>query len=77
MKKRRCIRECVELVLGSMEVGEEIGGLELQRRVATLNSDYTYTYPDTILRELRRNWREEFICSNTRKSIYKKIKNKE
>lgn len=72
--KELCIRECVDLVTSKMKVGDEIGGLELQRRVASLNSKYTFTYPDTILRELRRHHRDEFVCSNPRKSLYKKIK---
>lgn len=71
------IRQCLDLILGNMKVGDEIGGLQLQREVAKLNPKYTFTYPDTILREMRRLWRKEIICSNRQRSLYKKIKEKE
>lgn len=72
--KDLCIRECVNLIVDKMKIGDEISGWDLQRTVASLNSKYTFTFPDTVLRELRRSHRDEFVCCNPRKSIYKKIK---
>ncbi len=73
MEKKPCIRECVNKILSEMKIGEEISGWELHNRVAFINSDYEHTFPDTILRELRRH-RDEVVCVKPQKSIYRKIK---
>lgn len=70
MNKKPCIRECVNTIFDRLKDGEQFSGLELKSWVVLLNDDYTHTFPDTILREARRNHRSEFRKLNPRKSIY-------
>lgn len=77
MKDDLCIRECLEIIFNRMRDGEVFGGLELKRWVVQLNSKYRDTFPDTILREVRRFHRDEFVKYKPRQSLYKVTKPKE
>lgn len=74
MEKDLIIKECLAIIDSKLKVGDEIGGLQLQREVAKLNPKYEFTYPDSILRELRRTFRDKYVCVKRQKSIYRKIK---
>lgn len=77
MESNKTIKQCVDSVFNRMKDGDKFSGLQLKEWVVLLNPKYEFTYPDTILREARRNHRNEFRPFNSRKSIYIVTKSKE
>jgi hypothetical protein len=64
------IKDCLAIIFDRMKNGDSFSGLDLHKWVAELNSAYSFTYPDTVLRVARKYFRALFEVKNHKKSIY-------
>lgn len=69
--KNMSIHKCLDKIFENLQPGTEFYGNWIHDRVADLNDKYRYAYPDTILRQVRKYYRDQIICVNPSKSLYK------
>lgn len=72
--KPKTITSTVLEVFDGLKVEEEFSGYDLKRWITRRNPACEYTYIETYLKILRAKRREQYICINHQKSIYRKIK---